>query len=64
MQGLIDQQQLMDWSGFKRPCDLEKWLIEKGIKYHRSRRGKIVTTITAVDSSLIQENEDIVFADE
>lgn len=51
MDGLINQEQLSDWSGHTQPRDLERWLIERGIKYHIAS-GRYVTTITAINASL------------
>lgn len=48
---LVKQEALEHWLGYKRSADIEKWLLEQGIKYGRSRNGKIVTTQHAIDNS-------------
>ena len=53
---LIKQDTLEHWLDYKRSSDIEKWLLENGIQYAKSRNGKIVTTQHAIDNSFSTDN--------
>lgn len=54
---LLQQDHLLEWTGFRRPGDLEKWLRENGVPYRRGRGGRLITTQAAVDAVLIGGND-------
>lgn len=43
----------MDWTGFRRRTDLEKHLRQSNIPYSYGKAGRIITTLQAVNFSLI-----------
>lgn len=49
MSALLSQEQLMEWTGFERAGDLEKWLKSRNIRYEKGKGKKIVTTQAAID---------------
>lgn len=57
MSALLKQPALLDWTGFKRPADLEKWLKDNHIPYRRAKGGELVTTQAAIDAALIGAND-------
>lgn len=56
MTALLKQPDLLAWTGYKRPADLEKWLKDNRIPYRRGRGGELLTTQAAVDAALLGVN--------
>lgn len=50
---LIAEPQLLEWLGYERRADLERWLQARGVPYDHGRGGRIVTTTEAVNQGLI-----------
>lgn len=57
---IIQQEQLLQATGYERPGDLERWLRRNGIKYHRGKSNRIFTTIDALGGKL-DDTDDIEF---
>lgn len=49
---LLTEQDLMQWTGYSRRADLEKWLTLQGIKPVHGKGGTIITTLNAVNDAL------------
>lgn len=49
---IVQQEQLMEATGYQRPADLERWLRREGIRYHRGKGNRIFTTIDAINGIL------------
>ncbi len=49
---LINETDLAKWLGYDQGAKIEQWLSDRGIPFDRSR-GHVVTTIHAINSSLI-----------
>lgn len=56
MSALLKQPDLLEWTGYKRPADLENWLKENRIPYRKGKGGELVTTQAAVDAALLGVN--------
>ena len=56
MHSLLTQQDLMDWLNIKQGAALERELDRRGVHYWKVR-GKVVTTQTAIDASLLGTKE-------
>jgi hypothetical protein len=52
---LVDESELLERFGFRRPGDLRKCLDAQHIPYFYGRGGKIVTTIQALNNQLIDK---------
>lgn len=50
MSALLSQRQLLEWTEFERPRDLEKWLIKNKIPYTKGKGGAIITAQAAIDA--------------
>lgn len=57
---IIQQEQLLKATGYQRPGDLERWLREHGIRYHRGRGNRIFTTLDALNG-MLDKSEEIEF---
>jgi hypothetical protein len=60
--GLLKQIDLQEWTGIKRPSDLEAALKAHGIAYLKLK-GKICTTVEAVNRALHEDGSGIRFTD-
>lgn len=49
---LVREDDLKRWLGYDHPSKVKDWLSERGIPFEESR-GKIVTTIHAINAALI-----------
>lgn len=49
---IIQQEQLLEATGYQRPSDLERWLLREGIRYRRGKGNRIFTTIDAINGML------------
>ena len=50
---LLDEANLMAWSGHAQRVRLEKWLKEQRIPYRYGKGGRIITTLAAVNAALV-----------
>ena len=50
---LVAEPELLEWLGYERRADLERWLRSRGVPYDTGRGGRIVTTVEAVNQGLI-----------
>ena len=58
MSALLSQRELLDWTEFERPRDLEKWLIKNKIPYTKGKGGAIITAQAAIDAFLVGDRID------
>ncbi|CAN8141549.1 hypothetical protein THIOSC15_560002 [uncultured Thiomicrorhabdus sp.] len=58
MISLLTFQDLAQWLGFKRPSDVEKKLKDLGIEFYHDRENRPITTLEAINSTLIKNKED------
>lgn len=49
---ILEEEQLLHWTGFEQPGRLKSWLIEKEIPYFAGCGGRICTTTEAVNEAL------------
>lgn len=49
---LINEEQLKEWSGYKRRSDLQGFLNKNKIEYHLGCGNRICTTMSALEKSL------------
>jgi hypothetical protein len=49
---LLDEPNLLEWTGYHRRGDLERFLRERGARYWVGRNGRICTTLSAVEVAL------------
>ena len=54
---LLDEDDLRQWVDYDRRSDLERWLRENGIRFRHGKAGKVVTTLTAVNTALAGNGE-------
>lgn len=54
MINLIPEQELMEWTGFKRRDALVNWLRQQGIPYLLGREGRVCCTSDAVNLPFIR----------
>lgn len=59
-QSLINQDDLAHWLGYDQKSKIEQWLSERGVPFEVSR-GRIITTIQAVNAVLIDAKKDTGF---
>lgn len=56
---LLTQSELLEWTGYSRQADLEKFLRVNRVNYTYGKEGKVCTTQSAVDSAMIPANENV-----
>jgi len=49
---LVQEQELLEWTGYDRPADLRRFLDINRIPYRHGKARKIVTTQKAIDEAL------------
>ncbi len=49
--GLVTEEQLKEWTGYKQRGALEKWLIENGIVFFHGKDNRICTTESIISES-------------
>lgn len=54
MSGLLDEKDLFAKTGFKRRTELENWLNLHGVLWWPGKKGRIVTTMEALNSALLK----------
>ena len=54
MSDLINEPQLMEWSGHKRRDQLVNWLREHGIPYLLGAKGRVCCTADAINLPLLR----------
>lgn len=65
MSNLLQEQELLEWTGYERPADLRRFLDINRIPYRHGKARKIVTTQKAIDQAIsngITNKEDLDFA--
>lgn len=50
----VDEEALMEWAETRQRTKLMEWLNQNGIRYHLNRRGRICSTVDAVNASLLR----------
>lgn len=58
MSELIEREELANWIKCKQRAKQIRWLNENGITYRLDAEGYPITTKTAVNASLMQEDND------
>jgi len=57
---LVNHQQLLKYAECKQPGKLIEWLMERGIKFTLSRRGKAVTTTEQINKALESRGQEVI----
>ena len=52
MNGLVNEEDLKDWTGEKTRPRLEQWLDSRGISYYIGKNGRICRTLEAINNNL------------
>jgi len=65
MSNLVQENELLDWTGYERPADLRRFLDTNRIPYRLGKARKVVTTQKAIDEAIsngLTNKEDLDFA--
>lgn len=54
---LLTQDQLLDWTGYTRKADLERFLRKNKIKYTYGKELRVCTTQAAIDAAMVPANQ-------
>lgn len=54
---LVTADQLRAWLDFEQDAKVEKWLREHRIRYFYGKRGRPVTTTTAINTALLERGD-------
>lgn len=52
MADLVSEKELLEWTGFSRPADVERLLRNNHIPWLPGKGGKICTTMKAIEQAL------------
>lgn len=61
---LLTQDQLLEWSGYNRQADLERFLRRNNINYTYGKQHKVCTTQAAIDAVMVsakQQEQEVEF---
>lgn len=57
MKHLVSQEQLLEWTGYTRPGDVENFLRKHHVTWFPGKRGQICTTMDAINKALELEGK-------
>lgn len=59
---LIGEEQLSEWTGYRRRADIVKFLQDHRVDFWLTRSGSVCTTLAAIEGRLVEKTDDFEFS--